>query len=159
MAEITIRKATAQDLPGILETYAQPGIDGVDVIDAEGAEEILRRMDRYPAYAVYVALEDGKVVGSYALLIMDNLRHRGSPSGVVEDVVVHPAWQRRGIGRRMMEHALEACRGAGCYKVTLSSNRRSTAAHAFYASLGFERHGYSFVVDPGAVGSGNAGAK
>jgi ribosomal protein S18 acetylase RimI-like enzyme len=29
------------------------------------------------------------------------------------DTTVHPAWQRRGIGRRLVEEAIDACRGHG----------------------------------------------
>ena len=47
-----------------------------------------------------------------------------------------------------MEHAREQCRAAGCYKMALSSNLKREGAHAFYDSLGFERHGYSFVIRP-----------
>jgi hypothetical protein len=32
-------------------------------------------------------------------------------------------------------------------KLALSSNFKRNAAHAFYDSLGFQRHGYSFLVD------------
>jgi GNAT superfamily N-acetyltransferase len=45
----------------------------------------------------------------------------------------------------MMEHARDACRRAGCYKLALSSNLKRADAHRFYDSLGFERHGFSFV--------------
>ena len=38
-------------------------------------------------------------------------------------------------------------RAAGCYKLALSSNIRFERAHAFYDKLGFQRHGYSFVVE------------
>ena len=79
---------------------------------------------------------------------MDNLGECGTPSGVVEDVVVEPEFQRRGVGRAMMQHALSLCRQKGCYKMMLSSNLARTAAHAFYESLGFEKHGYSFRIDP-----------
>ena len=50
----------------------------------------------------------------------------------------------------MVRHALRVCEGKGCYKVTLSSNLKRERAHAFYESLGFERHGYSFkvMIDP-----------
>ena len=48
----------------------------------------------------------------------------------------------------MMAHAREQCRAAGCYKLALSSNLCREAAHLFYESLGFERHGYSFVIRP-----------
>jgi hypothetical protein len=48
----------------------------------------------------------------------------------------------------MMEHARALCRAAGCYKMALSSNLTRERAHAFYDSLGFARHGYSFQVAP-----------
>ena len=48
----------------------------------------------------------------------------------------------------MMRFALDRCRAKGCYKLALSSNAKRERAHAFYESLGFERHGYSFRVGP-----------
>jgi GNAT superfamily N-acetyltransferase len=77
---------------------------------------------------------------------LDNLAHGCQPSGVVEDVAVHPARQGQGIGRQMMYFAMQRCRDAGCYKLALSSNLKREEAHRFYESLGFERHGYSFQV-------------
>jgi GNAT superfamily N-acetyltransferase len=47
----------------------------------------------------------------------------------------------------MMHFALAQARTAGCYKMALSSNLRRTSAHAFYESLGFRKHGYSFVME------------
>jgi GNAT superfamily N-acetyltransferase len=85
-------------------------------------------------------------VGTFALLIMDNLAHLGAPSAIIEDVAVDPDWQGHGVGKAMMEHALTICRERGCYKAALSSNLRRKRAHAFYDALGFERHGYSFRV-------------
>lgn len=49
-------------------------------------------------------------------------------------------------GRAMMRHALRLCGEKGCYKVALSSNLARERAHAFYESLGFERHGCSFRI-------------
>ena len=47
----------------------------------------------------------------------------------------------------MMQFALDLCRAKGCYKLMLSSNAKREHAHAFYESLGFERHGFSFRVN------------
>jgi len=104
-------------------------------------------MKSYPDYQVYVAEIDGEIVGTYALAIMDNLAHKGSKSGLIEDVVVSQAYQRQGIGRKMMEYAIETCKGKSCYKVLLSSNLKRENAHSFYNSLGFKKHGYSFTME------------
>ncbi len=138
------REATSGDLPQVLRLYAQPGFDDGDVLALDEAERILARMAAYPDYKLYVAEHGGNIVGTFALLVMDNLGHRGRPSAVIEDVAVAPECQRQGVGRRMMEHALTVCAAKGCYKAALSSNLARAQAHAFYEALSFERHGYSY---------------
>jgi GNAT superfamily N-acetyltransferase len=59
-------------------------------------------------------------VGTFALLIMDNLGHLGTPSAIIEDVAVDPTLQGQGIGRQMMRHALQLAAANGCYKAALS---------------------------------------
>jgi len=147
---IEIREATDADLPDVLDLYAQPGLDDGQVLSLEDARQLLAQFARYPNYRLFVACDldhGGAVVGSYALLVMHNLAHCGTPSAIAEDVVVHPLRQGHGIGRRMMARAVEQARQAGCYKLALSSNQKRRQAHAFYESLGFQRHGLSFVIE------------
>ena len=148
-APFQVRQALEDDLPGVLALYAQPEIDNGDVLSIEEARTLFRRFRSYPDYKLYVACLDQKVVGTFALLIVENLAHRGAPSGLVEDVVVAVAHQSQGIGKQMMRFALDRCREAGCYKMALSSSLRRSAAHGFYESLGFVRHGYSFSTEIG----------
>jgi GNAT superfamily N-acetyltransferase len=144
---VKVRKASAADIPAVLGLYAQPDLDDGDVLHVDQAVALFERFGRYPDYTLYVAEQDHQIVGSFALLVMDNLGHLGSPSGIVEDVVVAPMRQGNGIGAAMMRFALERCREKRCYKLMLSSNAKRARAHAFYESLGYERHGYSFRVD------------
>lgn len=143
---IDVREASRSDLPEVLRLYAQPEMDDGEVLPLAEAERVFARMAAYPDYRLYVAIGNGRIVGSFALLIMDNLGHQGARSGVVEDVVVDPHCQGQGIGQAMMRHALHLCGEKGCYKVALSSGLSRTRAHTFYTSLGFERHGYSFRI-------------
>lgn len=145
---LIIREATEDDLADVLRAYAESGIEGDEAFDVEGARAHVVRFRAYPSYRLFVATSGGELVGTYSLLVMDNLAKRGARSGIVEDVAVRPSAQGQGVGRAMMAHALEACRRAGCYKLMLSSNMRRDAAHRFYESLGFERHGYSFQIRP-----------
>jgi ribosomal protein S18 acetylase RimI-like enzyme len=145
-SDLTLREATEEDLPAILRLYAQPAMNDGRVLELEAAREIFRRMARYPNFRVYVAVRSNTVVGTFELLVMDNLGGRGTPSAVVEDVCVDEAAQGQGIGRAMMEFAMAEAARCGCYKLTLSSNLRREQAHTFYRSLGFEQHGLSFRV-------------
>ena len=143
---MVIRDAAVADVPGILQVLADSGIDGGSSFTAEEARAHLARIRAWPNFRLLAAVDDGEVVGTYSLVIMDKLGKRGTPAGVVEDVAVAPSRQGQGIGRAMMAHAIEECRKAGCYKLALSSNVKRAAAHKFYESLGFERHGYSYAV-------------
>jgi len=144
---VRIREATEGDLEQILAIYRDAGIETRGMQSLESARRVFTRMGSYPAYKVYVAQSDGRVVGTFALLIMDNLANGGLPSGIIEDVAVLRACQGKGIGKLMMQSALQTCRDHGCYKMALSSNTARTGAHKFYESLGFVRHGVSYRVD------------
>lgn len=145
---VHIRQAIEADLPDVLALYAQPDLDNGKVLSDCEAKGVFAQFAQYPNYRLFVAELEGKVVGSFALLVMHNLAHRGTPSAIAEDVVVAKVNQGQGIGRQLMAHALREAKLAGCYKLALSSNRKRQDAHSFYESLGFEQHGFSFVMEP-----------
>ena len=146
-SSLCFREASKWDLPEVLRLYAQPDLDDGKVLPALEAERIYERMAHYPNYRVYVAVSDMHIVGTFALLVMDNLGHLGAPSAIIEDVAVDPVRQGQGIGKEMMRHAIQLATDNGCYKAVLSSNLKRERAHAFYETLEFERHGYSFRID------------
>lgn len=143
---INIRESSIDDIAEILKLYAS-SLDKGAILSIENAEILFKKMEQYPNYKIYVAEKKREIVGTFALLIMDNLAHQGTPSAIVEDVVVQKVWQGKGIGKLMMKFAMEKSKQAGCYKLVLSSNLNRKEAHAFYESLGFEQHGFGFRVE------------
>ncbi len=117
---IEIRAATENDLQDIINLYAQPEMDNGKILSIRDAQKILNRIQQYPNYVVYVALINNVIVGTFALLIMDNLAHIGTPSGIVEDVAVCQNNHGQGIGKKMMQFAMQKCKDFGCYKLILS---------------------------------------
>jgi len=144
---VIIRKATDADLTFVLNLLGSDDIDPGDVLSVEEATLIHHKFSAYPNYSLFVACIGSNIVGTFELLIMDNLGHKGKPSGVIEDVMVDNVYRSKGIGRKMMEHAISVCKTYGCYKLTLSSNLKRERAHDFYEKIGFIKHGYSFHVD------------
>ncbi|HSL28471.1 MAG TPA: GNAT family N-acetyltransferase [Anaerolineales bacterium] len=57
---------------------------------------------------------------------------------IIEDVVVDEDQRGRGIGRALVEHAIELARIAGAEGVSLTSNPKREAANRLYRSMGFE---------------------
>ena len=145
-----IREADEHDLQGVLRLYAQPDFDDGKVLELDEARRLLAVFRSYPNYRLFVACDDdgkGEVVGTYALLVMHNLAHHGTPSAIIEDIAVCPQRHGQGIGRRLMAHALAQAQHAGCYKLALSANLKRPKAHAFYHALEFKRHGISFAIE------------
>ena len=148
---LLMRTARQDDLPQLLPLYGQLGEDDGSILSLEEGGVIMDRMRTYPDYRIRVAEFHGILVGTYAILVMDNLGHRGAKSAVVEDVVVDWSVRGQGVGKRMMEDAMEVARECACYKIVLSSNRNRLAAHRFYEALGFEPHGFSYALSLEAV--------
>jgi GNAT superfamily N-acetyltransferase len=143
---VQIREATRADLQPLLALFEASGIDAPGSNDPERAAAQWDAIHRIADARVLVAEGDGRVLGTLTLFVLPLLAHGGAPEALVESVVVHPEAQGRGVGRAMMQHAMQIAAEHGCYKLALTSNVRREGAHAFYDRLGFERHGVSFVV-------------
>ena len=85
---------------------------------------------------VYVAREAGRVVGMCSLLYTVSTAE-GGKAAWFEDLVVRPESRGRGIGRMLLEHAIEQARAEGVLRITLLSDADNARAHALYRKLGF----------------------
>ncbi len=147
-AAVEIREAEESDL-GTLASLYESTLDPPELNDARSMSAAWHRMHaEVPGVRVLLAERDGRALGTLTCFILPLLAHGGRPAALVEDVVVHPDAQGQGIGRALMDAAMQIARDARCYKLALSSNRKRERAHEFYDHLGFERHGISFVAFP-----------
>lgn len=85
----------------------------------------------------FVIEQNGFLVASCMLIIIPNLTRQGRSIAVVENVVTHSQYRNKGLGRKIMETAINYARNENCYKIMLLSNSQRTGAHQFYESLGF----------------------
>ena len=89
----------------------------------------------YPAalngYWATVGVRDeaGRLVG-WGAILSDGVRH-----AVLLDVIVHPARQRQGLGRRMLQTAIDHCRRQG---ITLIHVDFTADNIPFYRACGFQ---------------------
>ncbi len=146
-AALTIRQADAADWPEVLRLYESSGIDKPGANDAHAGPALWSRLERAGG-VVLLAEAGGHAVGTLTLFVLPLLAHGGQPSMVVDDVAVDPSTQGLGIGRALMNAAMQMARQQGCYKLALSSNLKRHAAHAFYEHIGLQQHGLSFFVQP-----------
>jgi ribosomal protein S18 acetylase RimI-like enzyme len=146
---VAVRAATPEDASSIVEVALgawEEGFRGIvpAEIDAEHAwnrDRVRARLserDRETDHAV--AELDGRVMG---YMVFGPSRDRDAPPRVGEiwALYVHPKAWRRGLGRALVDHALEELGQAGCGVVTLWTLADSPSARAFYEACGFVHDG------------------
>lgn len=142
---IEIRPARADDAATLVELGTAIGAEeGAWLLTSAGwrsvAEErrYLRALKRYPDAAVYVAEDDGALVGRLSLA-----RDPHPASHHVADLglMVAASHRRQGVGRMLLEQAAAWAREAGVTKLELHVFPWNEPAIRLYESFGFEREG------------------
>lgn len=84
-----------------------------------------------PGGQIFIAEDDGAVVGCCALLALTPGEYELAKMTVVESA------RGRGVGRRLLAFAISVARQMGARRLYLESNRKAEAAVRLYQQLGF----------------------
>jgi L-phenylalanine/L-methionine N-acetyltransferase len=142
---VDIRQARPEDAAALVELGAAVGREPEAwLLNTEGwrsvAEErrYLRALKRHPDASVYVAEDDGAIVGRLSVA-----RDPHGASRHVADLglMVAASHRRRGVGRALLEQAVEWAREAGIRKLELHVFPWNEPAIRLYERFGFEREG------------------
>jgi GNAT superfamily N-acetyltransferase len=131
-----VRKAAEADFDRIIDLYRQlqPG----DPILRDGSDRaVFDEILRSPWLSLFVLEGDGGVQASCYLNVIPNITRSARPYAVIENVITDAAARRKGYGKRVVTHALEAAWAAGCYKVMLQTGSKREGTQAFYQACGF----------------------
>jgi ribosomal protein S18 acetylase RimI-like enzyme len=150
MADLSVRRATKQDLPDLgrlgalllrthyefdRERFMMPGGD-----PEEGYAWFLGTQLRSDDVAVFVAERDGAVVGYvYAGVEPQSWKELREECGFIHDVAVTEAGRRLGVARALLEAAMAWLRERGMSRVVLWTAERNQPAQRLFAALGFRR--------------------
>jgi phosphinothricin acetyltransferase len=115
MTTLSIRPATAADIPAITAIYAHAVLHGTASweIDPPGEDEMLRRQEAILAggYPYLVAERDGALVGyAYASAYRPRPAYR---STVENSIYIAPAAQGLGVGAALLAALMQACAERG----------------------------------------------
>ena len=106
-------------------------------------QSLLEKFEKDENMYLLVAEEDGKVVSSVQMAIIESLTHNVSPFAVIENVVTHADYRNRGLASSLLEKASEIARERRCYKVFLETGSNKESTLNFYKNNGFaidEKH-------------------
>ncbi|MCI9144239.1 MAG: GNAT family N-acetyltransferase [Lachnospiraceae bacterium] len=101
-------------------------------------ERLLDKFETDENMHLLVLEEDGKVVSSVQMAIIESLTHNVRPFAVIENVVTHVDYRNRGYASALLEKASEIARERRCYKVFLETGSNKESTLNFYKKNGFE---------------------
>ena len=105
---VAIRTAAAPDVPAIVALLTDDPLGATRESGSGLAYSTsFEAIDADPNNALWVADLDGEVVGVFQLTFIPNLTYTGGWRAQVEGVRVAPSMRGTGLGRRMIEHAID----------------------------------------------------
>lgn len=129
-----IRKATAEDEDHIFSLLKQFPVE-TDGYDWQKGTGSFRRILRDPALgSIFVADEEGAVLGVITLSYPTAIRCAGIYA-CIEEFIVDRRGRGKGLGGQLIQAALEEARSRGCYEIQV--NRPSESGYPVYL-----RHGW-----------------
>jgi GNAT superfamily N-acetyltransferase len=139
MPPISIRPAAVADLDQVLALLAHLHEHDLPAPDPAVLARTWAQILECPLLHCLVAELDGRPAGTCLLAVVPNLTRGARPFAVIENVVAHPSARGRGLGSKLVRHALDLAWEKGCYKAMIQTDPFRPGIDAFYERLGFVR--------------------
>lgn len=134
-----VRELTTAELDALLSLYEHLHASDAPLPPRGELNDLWHAIRCDPNLKYFGAFIDGRLIASCALAIIPNLTRGCRPYAVIENVVTHREYRRRGYGRAVLRHALAYAWSRDCYKAMLLTGRKDEGACRFYESAGFDR--------------------
>jgi GNAT superfamily N-acetyltransferase len=128
---LILRKWRPEDIPAMVAQTFQWGFETTE----EKISAHLNRIDRLDNAEVFVAELDGKVAGR--VFVTEHITLGSEPFAEVHALVVNENYRRLGIGKALIEKAVEWSREKGFGILRLRTNANRPEANVFYPAIGF----------------------
>ena len=139
---LLFRLATREDLPAIVRMLADDDLgnqrEKYEDPLPESYYSAFEWISSDPNHELIVPELNGEVVGTLHLMFLPSISFQGGLRAQVESVRVDTKYRNLGIGRDMMNWAMERARERGAHVVQLTTHLTRKDAQRFYERLGFK---------------------
>lgn len=137
----------------LLDLYSRDAMGNGEPLPDAARAGLIDGLRRHPASVILLAWEDGDCAG-LCICFEGFSTFQAKPLLNVHDLVVHPAYRNRGVGRALLAAVESAARERQCCRVTLEVRADNAAAQHLYRSVGFRdseppMHFWHKVLDQG----------
>ncbi|TDD58895.1 GNAT family N-acetyltransferase [Kribbella antibiotica] len=148
-ADLTIRRATAADVPAIVAMLADDPLGAIreSPADLTPYQQAFAAIDADPNQLLVVADRNDETIGTLQLTLVPSMSRRGALRAIIEAVRVAKPARGEGLGTTLIRWAIDEARNRGAVLVQLTSDKTRTDAHRFYVNLGFEQSHEGFKLN------------
>lgn len=149
MGSMSIRELTGSDLSALMDLYAHLHDSDLPRASPQRLASVWDSIQSDDGIRYFGVFDGANLIGSCNITIIPNLTRSCAPYGLIENVVTHKDYRRRGYGRAVLKAALDFAWTRQCYKVMLMTGRLDEGTFSFYEKAGFKRNQKeAFVAKP-----------
>ncbi len=134
-----IREIIESDYVGLMKLYMQLHNNPFPEKD-NSMNELWNRILKDQNHHIIVAQEDGEIVSSCVCVIIPNLTHNQRPYALIENVITHEAYRKKGLATACLNYAREIAEKENCYKMMLLTGSKEESTLKFYEKAGYNRN-------------------
>ena len=135
-----IRQAEEKDVMDIKDLYFNflTKYPPKEEQDIEVWKKLINEMNKSENLYLLVVEEDNRVVSTVQLVIIPSLTHNVRSFAVVENVVTHEDYRKKGFASMLLQEAIKIAQNKNCYKIFLETGSNRETTLNFYKENGFE---------------------
>lgn len=130
------REAVKKDLDSLLRLYHFLHKEGIPDHN-EHLQETWSQILADKNHHIIVNEIDGQIVSSCVCVIIPNLTRNVRPYALVENVVTHEDYRKKGYAGECLAHARQIAEQENCYKIMLLTGAKSPQTLRFYKNAGY----------------------
>jgi len=139
--KLKIAKIEESELYSLVDLYSHY-VEKKDVppLSKQTIQEIWENIKKNPCINYFGGKLDNSLVASCILTITPSFIRGGKAFGVIEHVVVHNNYRRKGLAQELINFVLRYTWQNDCTEAMLLSGSHNTKAHQLYEKLGFDKN-------------------
>lgn len=138
-----IRKCDEKDVMEIYELICELENERFDY---KSFEEAYKNKIKNEKNYYFLGIKENQIVGFISLVIDYQLHHAGKVA-TVEELIINDRFRNHGIGKMLLNEAINCARVNNCRIIELTSNFSRERSHKFYEKNGFNKESYKFKMN------------
>jgi len=133
------REINESELRQLLDLYQHLHEQDDKLPELEVIERVWQQIQNDSNIKYFGIFHNNKLVSSCTISVIPNLTRSCRPYAVIENVVTHKQYRKRGLGKTVLDKAISFGWENNCYKIMLMTGRLNENTFRFYESVGFKK--------------------